>query len=60
MLIITVAGVLAVYIAPISFFLVPGSVVILNSLLMEKIFKRYMPKAESEEENTGKDEWYLE
>ncbi len=60
MLIITAAGILAVYIIPILFFIIPGSVVIMNSLLMERIFKKYMPKAELEEENSGKDEWYLE
>jgi len=60
MLIITAAGFVLVYMIPILFFVIPGSVVILNSFLMEKIFKKYMPKAETEEENTKKDEWYLE
>ncbi len=60
MIIITVAGMFVVYLVPIVFFLVPGSVAILNSFFMEKILKKYIPKEESEEENTSKDEWYLE
>jgi uncharacterized membrane protein YesL len=60
MLIFTAAGFLIVYILPVLFFIIPGSIVLLNSLLMERIFKKYMPKSETEEENTSKDEWYLE
>ncbi len=60
MVIITAAGILAVYIIPLLLFIIPGSVVILTSLLMERIFKKYMPKADTDEENTSKDEWYLE
>jgi uncharacterized membrane protein YesL len=60
MLVFTAAGFLAVYILPVLFFIIPGAIVLLNSLLMERIFKKYMPKSETEEENTSKDEWYLE
>ena len=60
MVLITAAGIFSVYLIPMLFFVIPGTVAILNSLLMERIFKRYMPKAETEEENTSKDEWYLE
>ncbi len=60
MIIITAAGILLVYILPLLFFILPGAIVLLNSLLMERVFKKYMPKAETEEENTSKDEWYLE
>jgi len=42
------------------FFAVPGVCVLLDSLVMEKIFKRYMPEAESAPEETGVDEWYRE
>ena len=60
MIIITAAGILSVYLIPMLFFIIPGVIAILNSLLMERILKRYMPKAETEEDNTSKDEWYLE
>lgn len=60
MLLITAVGILGIYIIPILFFVIPGTIAVINSLLMEKIFKKYMPKRESEEENTSKDEWYLE
>jgi hypothetical protein len=30
------------------------------SLMMERIFKKYMPESEGPGEETGKDEWYLE
>ena len=60
MLVFTAAGFLIVYILPVLFFIIPGAIVLLNSLLMERIFKKYMPKSETEEENTSKDEWYLE
>ena len=42
------------------FFVIPGGCILLDSLLMEKIFKRYMPEAEGNPEETGVDEWYRE
>jgi len=42
------------------FFVMPGVCILLDSLLMEKIFKRYMPEAEGTPEETGVDEWYRE
>ena len=42
------------------FFAVPSVCMLLDSLLMEKIFKRYMPEAEGDPEETGVDEWYRE
>lgn len=60
MLAVIVAGVIGVlYIFPLIFIL-PGTVTFINSLLMERIFKKYMPKVENAEEETGKDLWYLE
>lgn len=41
-------------------FLAPAAIVLVNSLLMERIFKRYMPESDGPGEETGKDEWYLE
>ncbi|MDF2542809.1 MAG: putative rane protein [Herbinix sp.] len=45
---------------PIFIFIAPGLTAFLVSLLMERIFKKYMPKSEGNSEETGKDEWYLE
>lgn len=42
------------------FFAIPGVCMLLDSLLMEKIFKRYMPESEGNPEETGVDEWYRE
>lgn len=41
-------------------FIAPAATVLVNSLMMERIFKRYMPESEGAGEETGKDEWYLE
>lgn len=62
MIIVTAAGVIGVFFIPILIFIVPAAVVLINSFMMERILKKYMPKAEetTEEEHSGKDEWYLE
>lgn len=62
MLLINLAGVFIVWwFFPLPlFFVVPGVCLLLDSLLMEKIFKRYMPEAEGNPEETGVDEWYRE
>lgn len=60
MLIIQVAAVVGVIFVPILIFIMPVTSTFLISLLMERIFKKYMPKAEGTPEETGKDEWYLE
>lgn len=49
-----------VYLIPIMIFLVPALSVLINSFMMEKVFKKYMPQAEGSPEETGKDEWYLD
>lgn len=41
-------------------FIAPAIVMLVNSFMMEKIFKKYMPESEGAGEETGKDEWYLE
>lgn len=41
-------------------FIAPATTVLINSLMMERIFKKYMPESEGPGEVTGKDEWYLE
>ena len=42
------------------FFVIPGLCMLLDSFLMEKIFRRYMPESEGNPEETGIDEWYRE
>ena len=62
MLLINLAGVFIVWwFFPLPFFFaVPGVCMLLDSLLLEKIFKRYMPESEGTPEETGVDEWYRE
>ncbi|MGF7143279.1 putative membrane protein YesL [Anaerotaenia torta] len=62
MIVITAAGILGVFLIPILIFVIPAAVTFLNSLLMERVLKKYMPKPEelSEDETPSKDEWYLE
>lgn len=62
MIIINLAGVFLIWwFFPLPFFFVlPGVCMLLDSLLIEKIFKRYMPESEGNPEETGIDEWYRE
>lgn len=60
MIVIQVAAIAGTIFIPILIFLVPVTSTFLISLLMERIFKKYMPKAEESEEQSSKDEWYLE
>ncbi len=43
-----------------TFFLFPGVCAWLCSLLIERVFKKYMPKPEQSPEESGNDQWYLE
>lgn len=38
----------------------PALTVLVNSFMMERIFKKYMPTSDESGEDTGRDEWYLE
>lgn len=60
MLVITVAAFIGVMFIPLLLFVIPAAASFLNSFLMERVLKKYMPKSESTEEESGKDEWYLE
>lgn len=62
MILINAVGVFIIWwFFPLPFFFVfPGVCMLLDSLLMEKIFKRYMPESEGNPEETGVDEWYRE
>ncbi len=60
MIILTGAAMLGVYIIPLLLLIIPGVLVWLNSLLMEKILKKYTPESDDTDEENKKDEWYLE
>ncbi len=60
MALILIASIVGVFFMPMLIFIVPSSVAFVNSFFMERILKKYMPKAEDTEENTSKDEWYNE
>jgi uncharacterized membrane protein YesL len=62
MVVVTAAGFVGTFFIPLLIFIIPAVVVLINSFLMERILKKYMPKSEetTEEEYSGKDEWYLE
>lgn len=60
MLLMLVAAFAAVIFMPISIAILPVTITWLISLIMERILKKYIPKTEATDENSGKDEWYLE
>ncbi|MBP1753783.1 MAG: putative rane protein [Firmicutes bacterium] len=62
MVVVTAIGIAGVLLIPLLIFIAPAIVTLINSFLMERILKKYMPKTEeaTEEEHSGKDEWYLE
>lgn len=57
---ITAAAIAGVMIMPILIFVIPGVATLLISLLMERVLKKYIPKSEGSDDDTRKDEWYLE
>ena len=60
MIVVNVAAVVIVIFFFPFIFIAPATVALVNSFMMERIFKKYMPKSEGPGEETGKDEWYLE
>lgn len=60
MILVNALAVVIVYFFFAFIFIAPATVVLVNSLMMELIFKKYMPEAEGTGEETRKDEWYLE
>lgn len=60
MVAVNAAVVIIVYFFFPFIFIAPATATLVNSLMMEKIFKKYMPASEGSGEETGKDEWYLE
>lgn len=60
MLIVNAAAFLLIYFFLPFIFVTPALIVLVNSFMMETVFKKYMPVSEAPGEETGKDEWYLE
>lgn len=60
LVIIVVACAIGTYIIPMLFFVTPAVCCLLCSLLLERVFKKYMPEKSEDAEITGTDEWYLE
>ncbi|MGB8453522.1 MAG: DUF624 domain-containing protein [Anaerocolumna sp.] len=58
--IITAVFVFGTYIMPIIILISPALCILMWSLLLERVFKKYMPEKNEDAESTGKDEWYLE
>lgn len=60
MVVVLVAGLILAYIIPILIFIVPALITLLQSLLIERIFKKYMPDKSEENSEEVIDKWYLE
>ncbi|HHX55596.1 MAG TPA: YesL family protein [Clostridiales bacterium] len=60
LIVILIAGASLAFIIPIFIIIVPSLTVLLQSFLIERIFKKYMPDKSKENLEEGIDEWYLE
>ena len=60
LIIIFAAFSLGTYIMPIVILISPALCILLESFLLERVFKKYMPEKSEDAESSGKDEWYLE
>lgn len=60
MLVIVVISFIGVFYMPILVFILPAAAVFVNSFLMERVLKKYMPKSEEPEGEIKKDEWYMD
>ncbi len=58
--VILLAFLIGVYLIPLLIFIAPSLCCYINSFLVERIFKKYMPKPEGTPEETGRDLWYWE
>ncbi len=59
LLVFFVAMVLAIYVLPLLLFCLPALYCLGSTFLIERVFKRYMPKQEEGDE-TSRDAWYLD
>ena len=60
MVIVNAIAVIAVIFINPLIFIAPALTMFVNSFMMERVFKKYMPTSDGPAEETGKDEWYLE
>ena len=60
MVLVTLAAYAAVFFIPILIFIIPATSVFVNSYLMERILKKYIPVGEGSDDDLSKDEWYRE
>ncbi len=60
MVVVTAASIFGVLYIPILIVVVPAAGNFINSLLMERILKKYMPQNEESDDENKKDEWYME
>lgn len=60
MLLVWVASIIGILFVYVLVFILPPLAVFVNSFLMERILKKYIPKPENQEEDTSTDTWYLE
>ena len=60
MILVNALAVVIIYFFFAFIFIAPATIVLVNSFMMELVFKKYMPESEGSGEETGRDEWYLE
>ncbi|MBO5197386.1 MAG: YesL family protein [Lachnospiraceae bacterium] len=60
LILIVVVSAVAIWLTVIGAILIPAVCAWICSFLIERIFKKYMPKPEESDEESGKDTWYLE
>ncbi|HHT96431.1 MAG TPA: YesL family protein [Clostridiales bacterium] len=60
MLLIIIIALLILYTFPVAIVIMPATLTYFISLLMEKVFKKYIPKDEKPQEKTKTDTWYME
>ena len=57
---ILIAGFSLAFIVPIFIIIVPSLTILLQSFLIERVFKKYMPDKSKDNLEERIDEWYLE
>lgn len=60
MVLILFISIYLIYVVPFAIIIAPSLVVLLQSYLMERIFKKYMPEKSREQDGQVTDEWYLD
>lgn len=60
MIAVLIAAGIGIAYVPILIVILPAAATYINSLLMERVLKKYMPQSENKDEDDKKDEWYLE